>query len=61
MADRQRRDAEFRLCNPGLTSEGPLQLGRPQLLKAQRADHCLAKCFKAVKPKEELLSVPVLF
>ena len=48
-------------CAILVTSEGPLQLGRPNLMTSQRADPCLATFFEAVMLKEEFLSVPSVY
>lgn len=52
---------DLTLCNPGVPAETPLQLGRVEQVMSQRADPSLAKCFAAVGPEEELLSVPFGF
>lgn len=52
---------EFTLCNPGVSAGTLQQLGREELVMSQRAYPSLAKCFAAIKPKNELPSVPVGF
>lgn len=52
---------DMTLCNPSVTAESPPRLGGEEVAVSQRANASIAKCFAAVKPKEDLSAVDVGF